>query len=362
MLAERYGGVAMLPWVAICDLPTVLEPLRVDAEVGSLYTKRDDLTSAAYGGNKARKLELLLGGALAEGRKAVVTFGAYGSNHALATAVHAFALGLEPHVVLSPQPPGPFVARTLRAHAWLGTAIHPIAGWDGRREAVRVLRELTVRDTIEPAVIPMGGTNALGAVAYVNAAFELLEDAGAGHPPNRVYVAAGTLGTAIGLAIGFAAAGAPTRVEAVRVTPTEICNVEIARELCDRTIELLSGLAPSFPTLHFEDLPFTLREEYAGPGYGVATPETVRAVSAARDAGIALETTYTGKAFAALLDDARAGRLAGERVVFWNTYSSAPLPPRGRDQALPDVVRVYVEECDRLYPATVEAFEEGATP
>ncbi len=135
-LFERFPGTASLPRVGLCTLPTPLAPLPIDGAPAGLMVKRDDLTSALYGGNKVRKLEFLLGQALAEKRTSVLTFGAYGSNHALATAVHARALGLEPHVVLSPQAPGPFAAATLRAHAGLGTVVHPVDGWDGRREAV----------------------------------------------------------------------------------------------------------------------------------------------------------------------------------------------------------------------------------
>lgn len=345
-LAEAFPGVRQLAREPICALPTPLEKFGVEAELSSLRVKCDDRTSERYGGNKARKLEFLLGAALAESRRAVITFGAYGSNHALATAVHARALGLEPHVVLSPQEPGPFAARTLRAHAGLGTVIHPVEGWDGSREAVRVRRELTERDGIEPAVIPMGGTSALGAVGYVNAAFEL---AGQGPAPDVVYVAAGTVGTAIGLAIGFAALGASTRVEAIRVTPAEVCNLPAAHELARGTVGLLRDVAPEFPDLSPEQLLFTLREDHYGPGYGVPTPETLAAVEVARKAGVTLETTYTGKAFSALLGDADAGALSGQDVVFWNTYNSAPLPAPGPDDALPEVLRAYVSRCDELF-------------
>ena len=158
-------------------MPTPVERLALALDVAEVLVKRDDLTSARYGGNKVRKLDFLLGDALAQGAQSVLTFGAYGSNHALATAVHARALGLEPHVVLSPQEPGPFAARTLLAHAGLETQIHLVDGWDGRREAVHAKRALVERDGVAPYIIPMGGTCPLGALGYVSAAFELAEDA-----------------------------------------------------------------------------------------------------------------------------------------------------------------------------------------
>jgi len=362
-LVSHFPGTAGLPRVELCTLPTALEVLEPEG-MQPIWVKRDDLTSTLYGGNKVRKLEFLLGQALAENRSSVLTFGAYGSNHALATAVHARALGLEPHVVLSPQAPGPFAAATLRAHAALGTVIHLVDGWDGRREAVAAMRALAQRDGVEPLVIPMGGTNPVGASGYVNAALEVAEQVGA-DPSARdfgtVYVAAGTLGTAIGLAIGFAAASLPTRVVAVRVTPENIANDSLGVGLASGTVEMLRSLDPGFPDIGFDELGFTLRNDWFEPGYGVVTPQTEDAVEIAASRGIKLETTYTGKAFAALLADSAAGRLEGQRVLFWDTYNSAPMPAPGPVDLLPVELQDYVALCDELFGPSLDAHVEGDT-
>jgi len=357
-LIERYAGIAELPRVELCTLPTPVAPLAIDGAPEGLLVKRDDLTSALYGGNKVRKLEFLLGQALAEKRQAVLTFGAYGSNHALATAVHARALGLEPHVVLSPQAPGPFAAATLRAHAGLGTVLHPVDGWDGRREAVIAKQQLAERDGVDPLVIPMGGTNAVGATGYVNAALEVLQQLG-DDAPDVVYVAGGTLGTAVGLAVGFAAAGSRAKVRAVRVTPGEVANLDFALRLAEETSALLNALDAAFPALAFGDLAFELRDDWFEPGYGVVTPETTGAVEAAAGAGVKLETTYTGKAMAALLADAATGGLGGKRVLFWDTYNSAPMPHHGDVQALPAVLQDYVAVCDEMFGPVLTTPTEG---
>jgi D-cysteine desulfhydrase len=314
-----------------------------------------------YGGNKVRKLEFLLGQAIREGRRAVVTFGAYGSNHALATAVHALAHGLEPHVILSPQAAGPFAARTLRAHAGLGTVIHLADGWDGTRQAAEVVREIVRRDGLGPFVIPGGGTNCVGTIGYVNAAFEFLrqaeEDVDHVKPAVEVvYLAGGTLGSAIGLAIGFAVSaradgGRPIRVQAVRVTPPELGGVDQATRLVDETVALLRSHDGSFPEVSYGDLAFELRDEFYEPGYGVPTPETRAAVEAGAVSGLRLETTYTGKALVAIASDLRTGRLpeGASRALFWDTYNSAPYPEPGSDAVLPPLLREYVAECDALF-------------
>jgi len=353
-LAVAYPGVAALPRLSIADLPTPIDELSALAAhlgIGGLRIKRDDLTSALYGGNKVRKLEFLLGQALAEEKRAVITFGAYGSNHALATAVHAREAGLETHVIASPQAPGPFAPATLLAHAALGTHLHPVEGWDGLREAVRVRRELTDRDGIEPLVIPMGGTNDRGAAAYSNAAFEIAAqvESGALPRPDIVYVAGGTLGTAIGLAVGFAALRWSTEVMAVRVTPGEVANEPFARDLAGSTVGLLRSLDAGFPALDYDDLAFELREDWFEPGYGVVTPQTLAAVESAAQQGYRLETTYTGKALAAMMADAAEGLLADEQVLFLDTYNSAPALPQGDAAVLPPVLQAYVAECERLF-------------
>lgn len=364
-LHQYFPGTSVISTADIATLPTpfeTLDELASELGIGGLGVKRDDLTSRLYGGNKVRKLDFLLGQAIAEERRAVITFGAYGSNHALATAVHAIAQGLETHVVLSPQEPGPYAKATLLAHAGLGTHIHVAEDWDGSREGARVRRMLWDRDQAEPFIIPMGGTNGRGAFGFVNAALELANELGEEGMPDVVYVPGGTLGTSVGLAVGFAAVGAPTRVECILVTPREIANMNVVKTLSADIIALLNEFDPTFPMLGFSDLNFQMRREFYDPGYGIPTPETNAAVALAANEGLKLETTYTGKAFWALFDDARNGNLAGQRVVFWDTYNSAPLPTPGPVEALPEPLQEYIAECDRLSgDESAELHEEHMT-
>jgi D-cysteine desulfhydrase len=164
-----------------------------------------------------------------------------------------------------------------------------------------------------------------------------------------VYAAGGTLGTAVGLAVGFAAAGARTTLVAPRVTPKTVANEAVVAGLARETIALLRALDASFPDLARADLRLELREEFFEPGYAEASDEVEAAVARARSGGLKLETTYTGKAFAALLADAAAGRLAKKSVVFWDTYNSAPLPAPGPVLELPEALRDYVAECERQF-------------
>jgi D-cysteine desulfhydrase/L-cysteate sulfo-lyase len=176
--------------------------------------KRDDLTSRAYGGNKVRKLQYFLGQALADHRSTVVTFGAYGSNHALATAVHARALGIEAHAMLTPQVPTAYARATVLAHAGLGTVLHPIEGNDDSQQGERLRVTLRERDGCEPLMIPVGGSSALGAVGFVYAALELTEQA----HPDAVYRRAGRLNGC------WSAIAAPNARRMRCVTPATVAN------------------------------------------------------------------------------------------------------------------------------------------
>ena len=160
---------------------------------------------------------------------------------------------------------------------------------------------------------------------------------------------------------GFAAAEAPTQVVGVRVTPAEVANPAVVRDLVGETVALLRSVDAAFPEIAPGDLHFALREDWFEPGYGVVTPETAQAVRVSAGTGITLETTYTGKAFAAMSADAATGALADARVLYWDTYSSAPMPAPGPDDALPAVLREYIAECDALFGHSGEPGTAGTS-
>ncbi len=349
LLAARLPGAAALPRVALGAWPTPLgaaPALAAATGVPGLLLKDDGACATPYGGNKVRKLEYLLGDARARGCDAVVTFGAAGSNHVLATAIHARALGLHCHAVLTAQPPTPWVRGTLGWHARLGTTLHPAAGRaDSEAIAARLAADHPT-GAAALAVIPWGGSAPLGALGFVAAGLELAAQcADLGAPPQAVYLPAGTLGTAVGLALGLALAGLPTRVVGAVVVPPAVANPAALRALAAGTVGLLRALDPGL------DLPpdplarLTLRTEFLGDGYALPTPAARAAAAAAADCGLALETTYGGKALAALMADAAGLDPAAGPVVFWVTGNTRPKPAGVETvapAALPAELRHYV--------------------
>lgn len=324
-LAER------LPWVTLAKLPTPIQrasQLEQATKLGPVFAKRDDLSSPLFGGGKPRKLELLLGEALARGFEKVVTFGGVGSNQALATAVHGRRLGLRVRLELAAQPPSEEIESKLLAMLGQHAELAVVSGVADAEHRARAA--LASKGKAAPWVIPAGGTSPLGNLAFADAALELAEQvqAGALPEPDAIYVAAGTLGSAVGLCLGAFLGGLRTQVVAVRASTPSISSEGAFRRLYGETIAYARRLDPSFPAPELASGAFRIDGGALGTGYGRATPDGRRARQLAAECeGWELEDTYTAKALAALI----ARRPAGVSV-FWLTQS-AVLPGVAGDYA-----------------------------
>ena len=297
-----------------------------------LWIKRDDQTHEVYGGNKVRKLEYLLAEALTRGVNRVVTVGAAGSHHVLATAFFGGRAGLAVEAVLVPQPANEHVLEVLRADIGLGLRAFPVRSWS----AAPIAMLSRVASGAWP--ITVGGSNVTGAMGYVQAARELAAQVRGGvlPEPDVCVVALGSGGTAAGLAAGFAAEGLKTRVVGVCVsTPPwalRLISLFLTRACARRAGGTRIGSMRDRLTI---DLRFL------GAGYGHASAAGAEATDEARrEAGLTLDPTYTAKAFASALWHVRAHR--ARHVLYWHTLSSAPMslllerapPLRALDPAL----------------------------
>ena len=212
-----------IPWVRLGFWPTPITAARGEL-ADRLWFKREDLSSPRYGGNKVRTLELALGAALATGATTVWATGAYGSNHALATALHAPTLGLAVGALLFPQPVSLPARANLGALASSGAIQIPVASV----LALPLVMAQQRRRDRRAIVMPPGSATAIGALGALSAAIELAMQVDAGElpPPDRIVVPAGSICTSAGLLAGLHLAAAmglgPARVPmlvAVRVTP-----------------------------------------------------------------------------------------------------------------------------------------------
>ena len=327
-LATSYPRLAQrLLKTRLADLPTPVIERALTTASGqrNVTIKCDDLTGKLYGGNKVRKLEYLLRRASEKNAKRIATFGTAASNHALATALYAKSLGFECTCFLSNQTRTPGVPRALNMHLRNDTEIVRFGG--SRASRVNTLRKhLWGR---QAWVIPAGGSNWLGTVGFVNAGLELAAQISTGDivVPDRLYVANGTMATAVGIALGLALANVPTEVHAVRVTEDFVANPIAMHRLMAKTARLLNTLDASIPADLANRANYRFRNGFLAGGYAKSNTATDRAVCIARDElGLALETTYTGKAMTAMLHDLQQPENAKLSMLFWNTFNSRPLP------------------------------------
>lgn len=352
-LSARYPHLAAsLPWMPLGTLPTPVHPLtHLGARLGlDLYIKRDDLSGERYGGNKLRKLELLLAEARNRGCRSIVTVGFAGSNHVLATAIYSRQLGMDCLAVLMRQPSAPYVRKNLLSAHAAGARLYHHAGTYQALAALVAHLSLKYLAGKKPCYIAGGGTSSLSNAGYVNAAFELADQVERGEvpEPDLIYVPLASMGTAIGLAMGSKLAGMRTRVVGVRVTDTFFTNVPRLKKMWARTADYLHARDPAFPEVSAEDV-LVVRDDLYGEGYALTTEASRQSVRMMQESeGLELDGTYTGKALAAIVQDADNGLLAGKRVLFWNTYNSRPLPGIGDldYRVLPRAFHPYFEHPD----------------
>jgi 1-aminocyclopropane-1-carboxylate deaminase/D-cysteine desulfhydrase-like pyridoxal-dependent ACC family enzyme len=318
-----------LPYISLGEFPTPVEKLEQLGKgmgINHLFIKRDDLSGKVYGGNKIRKLEFLLGYALRTRVKEVLTFGFAGSNHALATAIYAQQLGLKSISMLMPQPNAEYVRRNLLMSHCCGTELHQYRNMSLLTAGTlyQLLRH-KLKYGCFPLIVAAGGSSPLGVTGFVNAAFELKEQIMEGKipEPDLIYVALGTVGTAVGLILGLKALNIKSRIISVRVVDKKFANARKMVKLFHKTNSFLYSIDSSFPRLEFSEKDIDIRHDFFGQQYALFTEEGMKAVTFMKNhAGIKLDGTYTGKAFASLIDDSEKQVLKKKVVLFWNTYNS----------------------------------------
>ena len=313
----------------LAQLPTPLERMeRLSAALNGpeIWIKRDDQTGLATGGNKTRKLELLIGEALEQDADVVLTVGAVQSNHCRQTAAAAARAGLGCVLVLrGSAPPQSQWTGNLLLNDLLGARLW----WAEERDPLDALAEAATKEQASdrrPYVIPYGGSNALGASAYALAFEELWGQSDALSQGerlrfDRVIFASSSGGTHAGLVVGAKACAYEGQVLGISVDKTGGHLVETVEALLAPTAARL-GL-----DLRFGPQDVQADDRFMGGGYAVLTGaerEAIRLV--ARTEGILLDPVYTGKAMAGLIGLIRQGEVgAGERVLFWHTGGSPAL-------------------------------------
>ncbi|QUO36834.1 pyridoxal-phosphate dependent enzyme [Dysosmobacter sp. Marseille-Q4140] len=315
-------NIASVPRVSLGLFPTPFYKLEaISARYGrNIWIKRDDLCGVALGGNKVRKLEFLLAQAQADGCDTVFTTGGAQSNHAMLTAACAARLGMDCKLFLKDR--GVTGRRgNLVLDEIYGAPVRLVDTDDYQdiyREMEAEAAGLEARGH-RCCRIPLGGSTPLGTLGYAAAARECAVQAmAAGIRVGHLVSATGSGGTTAGLLLGAGLFLPGARVTGMAVDPQPFR--ETVLDLAAGAAALLeASFQPQEKDLQILDC--------AGLGYAVPDPAATPAIlELARTEGILLDPVYTGKAWAGLLAQVKAGGFEGEGdIVFFHTGGAAAL-------------------------------------
>lgn len=316
-------NLAKFPRLRLAHLATPLEPMpRLTKLLGGpeIWIKRDDCTGLSTGGNKTRKLEYLMAEAQVQGAEMVMTQGATQSNHARQTAAAAAKLGMACHILLEDRTGYnhdnyKYNGNVLLDYLHGATMEHrgPDLDMNAEMEAVAETMREEGRSVY---TIPGGGSNATGALGYVNCAFEMLHQfVEMGLDVDHIVHATGSAGTQAGLITGLKAMNADIPLLGIGVRAPKDKQEANVFALAEKTAEKLgcAGVVQRGDVVANTD--------YVGPGYGMPADDTLEAIEIfARSEAILLDPVYSAKGAAGLIDLIRKGHFKkGERVVFLHT-------------------------------------------
>ena len=316
----------------LAQLPTPIDELNsLSRELGGpqLLIKRDDQTGLALGGNKTRKLEFLVGQALEQGADTLITAGAAQSNHCRQTAAAAARAGLRCELLLNgPKPELP--NGNVLLDELLGARIH----WTQPSERMARLRELPDQLRKEGRttyVIPVGGSNGVGATGYVTAMIELVEQLNEiKRRVDHIIFASSSGGTQAGIVVGAKVTGFGGKLHGVRIDKDDPGRGPYEHEMANIANETAKyiGFDAKFAVKTFNVL-----YDYLGEGYGIVSDlerEAIRLLGSRE--GIVLDPVYTGRAMGALIDLIRKKTFrTDETVLFWHTGGAPALFAYAKD-------------------------------
>lgn len=290
----------------------------------NVWIKRDDLTGLQLSGNKIRKLEFILAEALERGHDSVVTLGGIQSNHCRATAVAAKMLGLEAHLILRTsralvdQDPG--LEGNLMVERMIGAHIHLVTKEEYSRLGQAHLGQELVDDLrrqgLNPYLIPVGGSSALGTWGYMSMVEEIRQQIHEqGLQITDIASACGSGGTTAGLGLGIRLANLPMRVHGYLVCDDEQYFAKYIDNLF-REMEV----DPALLGQGAED--FIRFVQAKGHGYAISKREELEtSIQVAQHTGIVLDPVYTGKAVHGMISDIRENpeKWKGRNILFIHT-------------------------------------------
>jgi len=319
--------------LAFLRLGTGPTPVRALSELPGggpeIWVKDESGYGGPWGGNKVRKLEWILPDVQRRHRRTILTFGALGTNHGLATALYARELGIDTAIALVDQPVDEHVRAQLERLRASGATLH-FTHSKGRTAVAAPLLIARHCKPLPPYLLPAGGSSPLGTLGYVEAGLELAAQIRAGDlpEPERVFVAVGSGATAAGLALGLRLSGLRIPLSAVVVNDLLRLDARSLQRLARRSARLLRRRGAAVDSDYERiggELEVTRR--WLGAGYGEPTAESREALRIAAARGLDLDPVYTAKAFAAVLGERAESRTGEGPWLFLHTHGPRPASP-----------------------------------
>jgi len=317
-MATALAALMSMPAVVLAPHVTPIDEARrlrdaLGPGAPRVFIKRDDLLSFGCGGNKVRKLQTVVAEARAAGADTLITCGGAQSNHARATAAAGAALGLQVVLVLNGSANAEPTANARLDHLF-GADVRMVASRDERAPTMeRIAEELRAAGK-KPAIIPLGASNATGALGFARGVAEV---AAASLAPDIIIHASSSAGTQAGLIAGCALFGLKARIIGVSAD-------EPADRLRQSVADLIGAMADRLgakPATIGLEREIEVDDSQVGAGYGIPTAASTEALElTARREGTLLDPVYTSKAMAGLIARIRNGEIESERtVLFWHT-------------------------------------------
>lgn len=293
----------------------------------NLYIKRDDTTGTALSGNKIRKLEYLFCEGISLGADTFITCGGTQSNHVRATAALARRLGYTPVGLLyGTEPEKPYDGNLL-----LDEMLDMEIYWGDQTEIweySKALDEIADEQRSKgrkPYIIPMGGSNATGSLGYFRAGLEIIEqEKELGVNFDIVFSPVGSGGTYAGLAIA----------KKLAMWDADMYGVNVAMH-SDFYKDIVLTIVDEFQSKYGQSCEIArnglkIIDGYVGPGYAISTPEEMELIRfVARSEGIFLDPVYTGKAYWAMDDFFKSGKIdKGANILYLHTGGMYGLFPQ----------------------------------
>ena len=321
------------PRVKLIHSPTpleYLENLTQHLDGPDIYIKRDDCTGLAFGGNKSRKLEFLIGDALKNKADVIITAGAVQSNHCRQTAAAATKFGMECIIVAKPS-----WSKEYNGNLFLDELLGAkLVLLEEDNEALDQGGKLSMEETIEnlmadlktkgknPYYIPVGGSNSIGSLGYISMTMELIAQANEmGIEIGSMVAASGSGGTQTGMILGADVEKSGIQTVGMAISSDATIVIPKLKDLCNQTSDYYElGLS-------YDEKDIIFNDNYIGEGYGIPSEEMIEAVNLlARKEGIILDPVYSGKAFAGMVDLIKKGYFdKSKAVVFIHTGGTPAL-------------------------------------